>query len=101
MAGHLVGDYIFQSDAVASGKNKHADPRKFGVDWWYWMSAHAAFHGAIVGYITHNTWIGVAEFIVHWLIDYGKCEKWYQLHTDQILHTVSKLVWVVLLFLMS
>jgi hypothetical protein len=35
----------------------------------------------------------LAETVVHWLIDLGKCEKWYGIHTDQALHVACKLLW--------
>lgn len=94
---HFICDYVFQTDAIATGKNRLLDPDKFGVDWYYWMSAHAITHGFGVGIITGSVWIGLAETILHWLIDWGKCEKLYGLHTDQIAHFACKLVWVAAL----
>jgi len=36
----------------------------------------------------------VAEFVVHWLIDFGKCEHFYGFNTDQLFHLICKLVWI-------
>jgi len=90
VGAHFICDYVLQTDAIATGKNRLIDPCKFGVDWRYWMASHAATHGFAVGVITSNLWLGVFEFITHWLIDSGKCEKHYGLHTDQFLHLICK-----------
>jgi hypothetical protein len=36
-------------------------------------------------------WFALAEFILHWLIDFAKCERWTNFHQDQSLHLVCKL----------
>ena len=35
---------------------------------------------------------------VHWLIDFGKCEKWFGIHVDQGLHVACKVLWCVLIW---
>ena len=72
-----------------------------GVPWYYWLTAHALLHGAAVGVILrwmNFDWtvvaaVATAETVIHWFIDYGKCEKWYSLHVDQALHIVCKIAW--------
>ena len=91
---HFICDYVLQTDAIATGKNRLIDPAKFGVNWYYWMTSHAATHAFGVGIITNSVWLGFAEFVAHWLIDAGKCERYYGLHTDQALHLTFK-IWVV------
>lgn len=95
---HFLCDYVFQTDAIATGKNRHLDSAKFGVNWYYWMSSHAITHGFGVGILTGSVWLGLAETVLHWIIDAGKCEKVYGLHTDQVLHFGCKLLWVVIIF---
>ena len=92
IGSHFICDYVLQTEAIAEGKNRNIDLCKFGVDWRYWMTSHAVTHGFGVGIITGSIWTGVAEFIAHWLIDAGKCEKYYGLHVDQLLHILCKLV---------
>ena len=92
IGSHFICDYVFQTDAIATGKNRLIDPAKFGVDWRYWMTSHAVTHGFGGGIITNSVWLGFTEFALHWLIDAGKCEKWYGLHTDQLLHLLCKVV---------
>ena len=98
VAGHLVCDYVFQTDPIAKGKNRNTEPCLFGVDWWYWMTTHAVTHGLAVGTITGSVFLGLLETLAHWLIDFGKCEKWYGLHVDQALHIACKILWVIILF---
>ena len=92
VGAHFVCDFVLQTDSIATGKNRRLDPAKYGVDWYYWMTAHAATHGFGVGLITGNVWLGFLEFCLHWLIDAGKCQKLYGVHTDQILHFACKLI---------
>lgn len=98
IAIHLVCDYPFQSDAIATGKNKNLDPAKFGVPWFYWLSSHAATHGLFVGIFLNNFYAGLFEFISHFVIDFGKCEKYFGIHVDQILHIVCKIL-IVFIFI--
>ena len=91
IGAHFICDYVLQGDAVATGKNRRIDPCRFGVSWWYWMTAHAVTHGFGVGLITRSVWLGACEAAAHWLIDFGECEKAYCLHEDQILHIICKL----------
>ena len=96
ISSHFICDYVFQTDAIATGKNRNIDTAKFGVDWRYWMTTHAITHGVGVGLVTGSVTIGVLEAVSHWIIDFGKCESWYGLHIDQILHVACKLIWVAM-----
>ena len=96
IAGHFIADYVLQTDAIATGKNRNLDKAKFGVNWWYWMTAHAVTHGIFVYFITGSIIFGIAETTAHWIIDFGKCEKRYNLHVDQALHLICKVLWVIL-----
>lgn len=103
--GHVVGDFVFQSDAMAKGKNRHRQIDMGSIPpgqapqtvWPYFLTAHAIVHGGIVTIVTGNILLGLAETVAHWIIDFGKCESWYGIHIDQLLHFVCKLLWVALL----
>lgn len=95
IAIHLVADYVLQGDSVATGKNKNLDPAKFGVSWYYWLSAHAATHSLLVGIAVQNFYAGLIEFVWHFITDYLKCEKKINLHMDQVSHVVCKLIIVI------
>src|SRR5215469_2535773 len=97
VAGHVFGDFPLEGDTMAEGKNRHHDPALHGVNWWYWLGSHAIVHGGIVGFITGSTVLGIAEAVAHFVIDYGKCEEWYDIHMDQALHVACKFLWAVIL----
>ena len=40
IGSHFICDYVLQTDAIATGKNRLLDPAKFGVNWYYWMTSH-------------------------------------------------------------
>jgi hypothetical protein len=54
-----------------------------------------------VALITGVPLLGLAEWVLHWLIDWGKCRKRYNLGVDQGLHLGCKVLWVVLLVTIS
>ena len=104
LAGHALADFAFQGEAMALGKNRNppatGGPREgkedTGVPWPYWMGAHALIHGGLVAVITGSVWLGIAETVVHFGIDFAKCEGWTNIHSDQALHVLCKVVWVAL-----
>jgi hypothetical protein len=63
------------------------------LGWGWWLTSHAAIHGFLVGAITQSPLLGVAEWILHLLIDFGKCRRLWSLSFDQALHIVTKLLW--------
>lgn len=104
LIGHALADFALQSDWIAKNKNRHAPiPAGYNLSlhgpiqlvWPYVLSAHALIHGAFAYAATGMLWIGVAETVAHWLIDFGKCEKWYGIHTDQFLHIGCKVAWIM------
>lgn len=92
---HFALDYPLQGDTTAREKNRHSttDLQTY-VPWYYWLTAHAACHAAAVSVITGSWLLGGAEFLAHWAIDFGKCERWYNIHVDQALHLSCKAVWL-------
>ena len=101
IAAHALADFAFQSEAMALGKNRHvqptvADSRGF-PGWPYWLTAHALIHGGAVALVTGVWWLGLAETVPHWLVDYPKCEDWVGFDTHQGGHIASKILWWVLI----
>lgn len=101
ISGHFFGDFVLQNELMATKKNRNRHfPPNSGVmylpPWYYWMICHAMIHGSIVYFITDNIYFGLAETFLHGLIDFGKCEKWYNLHIDQAMHILCKFLWVIL-----
>lgn len=101
LCGHALADFALQSDWIAKNKSRHGipagyDPKLHGpvqTIWPYVLSAHALIHGASVALVTGRADLGMAETAVHWMTDFGKCEQWYGIHTDQFIHIASKILW--------
>mgnify|MGYP002414098749 CR=1 FL=1 len=101
LCGHVVADFAMQTEWVATNKNRHVrdvmsaeNQVKTQVIWPHLMTAHALHHGLFVFLITGHLTLGIAETVVHWIIDFGKCEGWFGFHTDQALHILSKVAWI-------
>jgi len=105
LAGHALADYPLQTEAIALGKCRgsgHAVQK--AVPWYYWLTAHALIHGAVVGLVLKlyalpdpiAVGTAAAETAIHWLIDYGKCARLYSIHADQGMHVLCKIAWWVI-----
>lgn len=94
LIAHAVCDFPLQGDFLAHGKN-HRDPIP-GVPWFICLLAHALIHAGGVALVTGSVAAGLAEFAVHALIDFGKCQGWYGFGHDQALHVFTKPLWLLL-----
>lgn len=102
IAAHAAFDYALQGDTVALNKNPNANtPLQKHVPWYYWLGSHALMHGGAVALITGSAWLGMAETVAHFAIDYGKCLGKYSIHIDQLLHVVCKVSWLLVWILIS
>lgn len=97
---HAFGDYVFQSDWVGKYKNRHnaKDLEPYGLKdaWWYVLPCHGLTHGVLVYFVTQSLWVGIAEFVIHTVVDFLKCEKKITFHQDQIIHLACKFFWWIL-----
>jgi hypothetical protein len=91
LVAHAICDYPLQGDFLAQAKSRHTAIGK--TFWPHALTAHSLIHGGAVAFITGNVWLGLAETIAHWLIDWGKCENKYGIHADQALHVGCKFAW--------
>jgi hypothetical protein len=97
LIAHASADFALQSDAMAKGKNRHRKPdyipagQKFIPCWHYWLTAHALINGGMAWLVTGIVWVGFLETVLHWAIDFAKCENWTDPNQDQALHFVCKL----------
>lgn len=104
LCGHAFADFAFQNDFIANNKNRHAIPKGYDsklhgpkqIVWLYVLSSHALIHGTMAAIAMNNVYVGMAEAASHWVIDFGKCEKWYGIHLDQWLHIGSKVAWILI-----
>jgi hypothetical protein len=92
IASHYFGDYVFQGEPMAKGKN-HRQNKDGHVPWYVWLSAHAAVHATLVGVVLGAWYWALAEYCLHWLIDYRKCDGRLSFHRDQQLHLLCKLAY--------
>ena len=104
LIGHAVGDFALQGNFLSQAKNRNSSLESFfpggaprGL-WWNALLAHALIHAGAVWLITGFVLLAIAELILHFLIDYAKCEGWISFSLDQTLHRSCKLLYVVLLF---
>ena len=94
LVGHALCDYPLQGDFLARGKN-HKSPIA-GIPFYQCLAAHALIHAGSVAAITGSVGLGVAEFIAHVVIDFGKCDEQYGLNVDQALHVGCKVIWALI-----
>jgi hypothetical protein len=104
LAGHAIADFCLQNPDMAKGKNRHSTPLNYNpklhgplqICWPYYLAAHALCHGLMIFLITKNLWFGLAETFLHFIIDFGKCERFYGIHRDQLLHILCKVGYCIL-----
>lgn len=90
---HALADYPLQSAYMA--KQKDRDLADSPSEWAVAMIAHCVIHAGGVWLVTGSLYLGLAEFVLHALIDVGKGRKYYGLVVDQILHLLCKLGYVI------
>jgi len=101
--GHFVCDYPMQGTFLATMKNRHVDNKGGAgnlpsLTWVHALTAHSFIHAGAVWLITGSVLLALCEVVLHWLIDFSKCEGWISYHVDQLLHLTCKAVFVLLLF---
>jgi hypothetical protein len=100
LIGHALADYPLQGDFLALHKNRHYNSNAQGFPpgvWLHCLISHALIHAGFVWLITGNVILGLCELVLHTLIDFIKCEKLTNFHTDQALHVLSKALFVVMI----
>lgn len=105
VVGHAVADFALQGEFLSVAKNRHASLERFfgsskppkGV-WAHALTAHALIHTAPIWLITGSVTLALAEFVLHWAIDFAKCEGWTSFSVDQALHFACKVGYAALLY---
>jgi hypothetical protein len=99
--GHAMGDFPFQTQFIAVGKDPHANLSSVtgGKEWpagmWvFCLSVHSLIHAGVVWYITDSIILSFVELVLHWIIDFAKNEKWTTFYLDQALHVLCKALYV-------
>ena len=92
---HVLADFPLQGEYLARQKSrKLADSRS---DWIVALVAHCVIHAGGVWLISGSLAMAAVEFILHGTIDLVKGEEKIGIATDQVLHLVCKLGYVLLL----
>lgn len=96
--GHALADYPLQGDFLAMHKNRNyrdpVRPLPEGL-WLHCLFAHSLIHAGCVWLITGRIVLAFAELVVHLILDFIKGEGVTGLHTDQALHVLTKIIFVV------
>lgn len=103
--GHALADFSLQGDFLSQTKNRHGDAGRFFPDhtppprglWVHALTAHALIHAGAVWLVSASATLAAAELVLHWLIDYAKCEGWTSFTADQLLHLACKAAYAALL----
>lgn len=103
LIGHMLADYPLQGDFLAVHKNRHVSqpastvyPEKL---WFHCLLGHSMIHAGFVWLISGQLVFGLAEMVLHFILDFIKCERWTSYTTDQVLHAVCKAAYVGILML--
>lgn len=106
LIGHAICDFALQGEFLSTAKNRHANLERFFGEkevprglWFHALGAHSFIHAAPVWILTGSVGLAAMEVILHWLIDFAKCEGWTKFGTDQFLHFACKVTYVVMLYL--
>lgn len=95
MVGHAIADYALQNDFMAMAKNHKTDLGK--VYWKFVLPSHGLIHAGFVYLVAGSFVLALAEFVIHTLTDWLKCDGRISFNTDQFIHIGCKVLWVVLI----
>lgn len=98
LIGHAFADYPLQGNFLALHKNRHyQDPERKLPDglWVHCLFAHSLIQAGFVWMITGRVVLGVAELVLHLVLDVLKCEDRTNIHTDQLFHVLCKAGYVL------
>lgn len=91
---HWLMDYPLQGDFLSKAK-EHGPLRR------YHLFAHAGMHGCAVAWLLSNPFIGLAEWFIHTITDELKVRKLISFQTDQLIHIMCKITWVIIYVLLQ
>lgn len=106
--GHAFADFALQSQFMAQNKNRNLVPKDTDTGrpstmWLHVLTAHCLVHAGtlwvLLAPVTKLAWaFALTEFVLHWFIDYVKCEGKTSFNSDQALHYVCKAAYLGLLW---
>lgn len=103
--GHSLGDYPLQGAFLSSTKNRYADSSIFFGEseiprglWIHALTAHSLIQSGMVWIITGSAFLGLLEFVLHWITDFFRCEGRIGFNTDQFIHFGCKILIAIIFF---
>ena len=92
---HVLADFPLQGEYLATQKVR--SQANSDSEWIVALSAHAIIHAGVVWLATGSLLLGMVELVLHGLIDFGKGERKFGFLTDQLLHILCKVGYVIFL----
>lgn len=89
MCVHALCDFQLQNGAM------HIRKRPGTEHWYYWMAAHALISGGGVYVVTQSLFLGITETCAHFIIDTWKSGNRIGFHSDQLLHILARICYVI------
>ena len=103
LIGHMLGDYPLQGDFLAVHKNRNVSragsPEYPERLWIHCMLAHSCIHAGLVWLISGRVVFALAEMVLHFLLDFIKCERMTSHTADQTLHALCKVAYVAVVMM--
>lgn len=105
--GHAFADFAWQSQFMAMNKNRNLVPKdtddgRPSSMWIHVLTAHCLVHSGVVWIILgqyNMAWaFALVELVLHWWIDFAKCDGKTSFNTDQTLHYVCKAGYVAVIW---
>ena len=93
---HYLCDFPLQGDFLAAAKNKNNPMPK--ISWRHCLFAHSFIHALGVYLVTRSLLLGLVELLLHIEIDRSKSDYTISFRTDQWLHILCKICYVVIIF---
>jgi hypothetical protein len=92
---HVLADFPLQGDYLA--KQKVLKTASSQSEWLVALFAHCVIHGGGVWLVSGSLAFGLAEWVLHFSIDFAKGQGKFGLIADQLLHLFCKLLYVLVI----
>jgi hypothetical protein len=92
---HALADFPLQGDYLA--RMKRRDQSDNPSEWIIPLTAHSLVQAGGVWIVSGSPLIAATELCLHWLIDLAKGEGKFGYLTDQLLHLICKVAYVIVL----
>jgi len=90
LVAHALCDFPLQNDYLAKAKSAWSGH----AEWPWALAGHSLIQGGGVALVTGSIWLGLAEAVLHAVIDNLKCANRISYSVDQSLHVCCKLLWL-------